>query len=164
MPELSRFQGMIIKLVFLDNEKHHKPHIHVYYGDYEASIGIDGGLCSKRNSFFKNKTARIGGIGKMYIVNDIAYAEDFDNKNLKVIDLKVITELCMLVTFSNGEKRIFDAEYLVKLPVYKKLKDFEIFKNAYIENGIIIWDNGNIDIGVYEIYNHSYIYEQQIAT
>ena len=44
MPELSRFQGMIIKLVFLDNDKHHKPHVHVYYGEYEASVGIDGEL------------------------------------------------------------------------------------------------------------------------
>ena len=46
MPELSRFQGMIIKLIFLDSEKHHKPHIHVYYGEYEASVGIDGELLS----------------------------------------------------------------------------------------------------------------------
>lgn len=27
-----------------DEKQHHKPHIHVYYGDYEASIGIDGEL------------------------------------------------------------------------------------------------------------------------
>ncbi len=46
MPEISRFYGMIIKMLFLDNEKHHKPHVHVYYGDYEASIGIDGDLLS----------------------------------------------------------------------------------------------------------------------
>ena len=46
MPELSRVQGMIIKLIFLDNDKHHKPHIHVYYGEYEAAIGIDGELLS----------------------------------------------------------------------------------------------------------------------
>ena len=46
MPEISRFQGMIIKLIFLDNDKHHKPHIHVYYGEYEASIGIDGEMLS----------------------------------------------------------------------------------------------------------------------
>lgn len=46
MPELSRFQGMIIKLLYLDDEKHHKPHIHVYYGEYEASIGLDGELLS----------------------------------------------------------------------------------------------------------------------
>lgn len=44
MPELSRFMGMIIKMIFMDSEKHHKPHVHVYYGEYEASIGIDGEL------------------------------------------------------------------------------------------------------------------------
>ncbi len=46
MPEISRFQGMVIKLIFLDNDKHHKPHVHVYYGEYEASVGLDGELLS----------------------------------------------------------------------------------------------------------------------
>ena len=99
----------------------------------------------------------------MYIVNDIAYAEDFDNKNLKIVNLKIISELCMLVTFSNGERRIFDAQYLLKYPVYKKLQDFNVFKNAYIENGIIVWDNGAIDIGVETVYNNSFVYEQQLV-
>lgn len=42
MPELSRFEGMVIKLLFNDTMQHNKPHVHVYYGEYEASIGIDG--------------------------------------------------------------------------------------------------------------------------
>ena len=37
---------MVIKLIFLDNDKHHKPHVHVYYGEYEASVGMDGELLS----------------------------------------------------------------------------------------------------------------------
>lgn len=44
MPELSRFLGIVIKLLFKDTSQHNKPHIHVYYGDYEASVGIDGEL------------------------------------------------------------------------------------------------------------------------
>ncbi len=44
MPELSRFYGLIIKMLFMDDEQHHKPHVHVYYGEYRASIGIDGEL------------------------------------------------------------------------------------------------------------------------
>ena len=44
MPELSRFFGMIIRMIYMDNAQHNKPHFHVYYGDYEASIGIDGDL------------------------------------------------------------------------------------------------------------------------
>lgn len=44
MPELCRFYGLVIKMLYLDNEQHHKPHVHVYYGEYEASIGVDGEL------------------------------------------------------------------------------------------------------------------------
>lgn len=44
MPELSRFNGIIIQMLFEDNKRHHKPHVHVKYGEYEATIGIDGEL------------------------------------------------------------------------------------------------------------------------
>jgi hypothetical protein len=44
MPELSRFYGIVIKMLFSDNVQHNKPHIHVEYGDYDASVGIDGEL------------------------------------------------------------------------------------------------------------------------
>ena len=99
----------------------------------------------------------------MYIINDIAYAENYNNDNLKVKEIKIISELCMLITFSNGEKRIFDAQFLTEYPAYKKLEDFDIFKAAYIENGLIVWDNGNIDISADTIYKNSYEYEQDIA-
>ena len=42
MPEISRFYGLVIKMIFNGNDKHHKPHVHVYYGEYEASVGLDG--------------------------------------------------------------------------------------------------------------------------
>lgn len=99
----------------------------------------------------------------MYIVNDIAYAENFNNKELKIVDIKVVSELCMLVTFSNGEKRIFDAKYLLQYPAYKNLEDFEIFKNAHIENGVIVWENGAIDIGIDTVYENSFVYEQELV-
>ncbi len=35
---------MSIKLLYGDNVQHNKPHIHVYCGEYEASVGIDGEL------------------------------------------------------------------------------------------------------------------------
>ena len=44
MPELSRFGGMVIYMLFMDTKQHNKPHVHVYYGDYEAAVGIDGEL------------------------------------------------------------------------------------------------------------------------
>ena len=44
MPELSRFEGIIIKMQFNDTVQHNKPHVHVSYGEYKAAIGIDGEL------------------------------------------------------------------------------------------------------------------------
>ena len=44
MPELSRFFNIVIKMIYADNSQHHKPHFHVYYAEYEASVGIDGEL------------------------------------------------------------------------------------------------------------------------
>ena len=99
----------------------------------------------------------------MYVVDGIAYAENYNSENLKVVNVKIVSELCMLITFSNGEKRIFDAQYLIQYPIYKKLEDFNIFKNAQIDDGIIVWDNGKIDIGVDTLYNNSYEYEQEMA-
>ena len=97
----------------------------------------------------------------MYIIGDIAYAGNTE-KVLKVVEIKVFAELCMLVTFSNGEKRIFDASSLLDYPIYRKLQDYEIFKNAYIENGIIVWNDGEIDISPETVYEKSFEYEQEL--
>ena len=40
MPELSRFEGMVIKMLFNDTVQHNKPHVHVTYGEYKASVGM----------------------------------------------------------------------------------------------------------------------------
>ena len=44
MPELCRFYNIVIKMIFSDFDQHHKPHFHVYYAEYEASVGVDGEL------------------------------------------------------------------------------------------------------------------------
>ena len=49
MPELCRFAGMIIKMLYKDNVQHNKPHVHVFYGEYEASVGVDGELYAAWN-------------------------------------------------------------------------------------------------------------------
>ena len=48
MPELSRFYGIIIKMLFSDDVQHNKPHFHVYYNEFSASVGVDGELISGR--------------------------------------------------------------------------------------------------------------------
>ena len=44
MPELCRFYNIIIKMIYSDNGQHNKPHFHVYFAEYEASVGVDGEL------------------------------------------------------------------------------------------------------------------------
>ena len=44
MPELSRFSGMAIKMLYSDNAQHNKPHVHVFYNEFEAAVGLDGEL------------------------------------------------------------------------------------------------------------------------
>lgn len=56
MPELSRFGGMVIYLLFYDNVQHNKPHVHVYYGEYEAAIGVDGELSRVRSQENSSKS------------------------------------------------------------------------------------------------------------
>jgi hypothetical protein len=42
VPEISRFLGLIITMYYEKNAKHHKPHIHIYYNEYEAVMALDG--------------------------------------------------------------------------------------------------------------------------
>ena len=43
MAIISMFYGIIISMYYLDNKKHHTPHIHVKYQDKEAVIEIPNG-------------------------------------------------------------------------------------------------------------------------
>ena len=95
----------------------------------------------------------------MYIICEIAYADGFASDNIKIMNIQIISNFCMLVTFSNGERKIFDAKYFLKLPAFKKLDNVEIFNSAYVTHDTIVWDNGNIDISPETVYNHSLVYE-----
>ena len=41
MPAISMFYGIIVQMMFFDTDKHKKPHIHVRYGEFKASIDIE---------------------------------------------------------------------------------------------------------------------------
>jgi hypothetical protein len=43
MPSLSMFYGIIIYMYYIDNKKHHKPHIHAIYQDDEVIVEIPNG-------------------------------------------------------------------------------------------------------------------------
>ena len=41
-PEIRRFYGIVIKMLYEAGGKHNKPHIHALYGDDEIVVGVDG--------------------------------------------------------------------------------------------------------------------------
>jgi hypothetical protein len=43
MPVISTFFGIYIFLFYSDIRKHHRPHIHVQYGEFEAVVEIEDG-------------------------------------------------------------------------------------------------------------------------
>ena len=43
MPVISTFYGLIIRMFFYDDDRHHLPHIHVEYSGHEAVVAIDSG-------------------------------------------------------------------------------------------------------------------------
>ena len=63
----------------------------------------------------------------MFEVNGIAYASEKSNK-ISITDAKVTDHLMMIVTFSGGEKRVFDASVLTG-SAFKPLEDDAIFSN-----------------------------------
>jgi hypothetical protein len=43
MAVIAMFYGIIVSMYYLDNQKHHMPHIHVRYQDQEAVLSIPDG-------------------------------------------------------------------------------------------------------------------------
>lgn len=43
MPAISMFYGIIVSMYFFDNNRHHRPHIHVKHQDQEAVFSIPEG-------------------------------------------------------------------------------------------------------------------------
>jgi hypothetical protein len=43
MPTISMFYGILVSILYEDNDRHHLPHIHVRYSGEKASISIADG-------------------------------------------------------------------------------------------------------------------------
>ena len=44
MPELKRIGGILIYLMYNDTKQHNMPHVHVLYGEFRASISLEGNV------------------------------------------------------------------------------------------------------------------------
>ena len=93
----------------------------------------------------------------MYIVNGICHAGN-DLEDIRVKEALPLRGGMMLVTFTSGEKRIFDTTSLTG-SAFEPLRNEDIFKNVSIFHGVMTWDDGKIDIAPETVYAESYPYE-----
>lgn len=57
----------------------------------------------------------------------------------RVKSVEALNDYKLIVTFNNGEKRLFNALPLLQLPVFKPLSNKEYFKSVRVEYGTIVW-------------------------
>jgi hypothetical protein len=98
----------------------------------------------------------------MYIVDGIAYAGEA-TPAVKISGVRPMSEHRLWLRFSNGEARIFDFTPLLKSPAFAKLTDPDVFSGVYIDYGVTVWNNGEIDIAPEYLYSNSVPAEENIA-
>src|SRR5258706_4209198 len=74
--------------------------------------------------------------------------------NPYVKSVKPQEDYCLLLTFENGEKRIFDLESYFDKPVFARLKNIALFKTARVVSGSVEWE-GEVDLSYDTLYLES---------
>lgn len=94
----------------------------------------------------------------MFVIDGVAYAGQ-PAQDLSVAQVKPLSDLCMLVTFSTGETRLFDATALLRGPAFDVLRDEAVFSSPVITDGVCTWADGDLDVAPEFMYEKSFAYE-----
>ena len=94
----------------------------------------------------------------MYIKNGIAYAGE-PAVQIKVSGVRPMKEHRLWVRFNTGEAKIFDFTPMLEKPAFAPLKDEAIFRDVYIDYGIPMWCDGDIDIAPEFLYQNGILAE-----
>jgi hypothetical protein len=81
----------------------------------------------------------------------------FDENGVYIfpIHVQVLDDYQVILKYSNGQLKLFDCSYLLDKTIYAPLKDEQIFKSAVIEDGILSWCDGELDIAPETLYLRS---------
>jgi len=90
----------------------------------------------------------------MYIKNGIAYAGE-ETPMLKVNGVRPLENHRLWLRFNTGEARVFDLTPLLSQPAFAPLADINVFKGVYIDYGVPVWNDGDIDIAPETLYEQS---------
>lgn len=89
----------------------------------------------------------------MYIIDGIAYAGEM-TPTVKVSGIRPLSDYKLWVRFNTGEAKIYDCKPLLEKAGFAPLKDIAVFNGVYIDYGIAVWLNGDIDISPNELFEN----------
>lgn len=87
----------------------------------------------------------------MYVKDGIAYPDN-NAELLEVLDVKPLDGYTLFLLFNDGEAKTFDFSPLLDRPAFQSLKDEAVFRSVYVEDGIVMWCDGEIDIAPETLY------------
>lgn len=73
---------------------------------------------------------------------------------LDVVRVEPRFDNTLLLTFENGERRVFDMSECLERKPFTRLKNSPLFLCATVENGTVVWP-GNIDIDPETLWENS---------
>lgn len=94
----------------------------------------------------------------MFIVDGIVHASE-PTDDVQIDEVRTIEDYILIVHFSTGEYRLFDAKTLLEYPAFKPLEKREVFDTVKVSYGTLVWNDGEIDIAPETVYKESYEYE-----
>lgn len=87
----------------------------------------------------------------MYNVGGIAYAGE-PEPIIKVNGVRPMENYKLWLRFNTGEAKIFDFKPLLDMPAFAPLKNIDLFNQVYIDYGVPVWNDGDIDIAPEKVY------------
>ncbi len=73
---------------------------------------------------------------------------------IKVSGVRPLDGHRLWIRFNTGETKIFDFNPLLDEPAFAPLKDRDVFNEVYIDYGVTVWNDGNIDIAPEYLYEN----------
>lgn len=89
----------------------------------------------------------------MYIIDGIAYAGE-QKPEISVCGVRPMKDYLLWVRFNTGESKVFDFKPLLDCEGFAPLKDVALFNSVYIDYGMTVWMDGDIDIAPEELYKN----------
>ena len=95
----------------------------------------------------------------MYVADGIAYAGE-RAPEIKVCGVRPLEGHKLWLRFNTGEAKVFNFAPLLKEAAFAPLSDEDVFRGVYIDYGVTVWNDGDIDIAPEYLYENSVPAEQ----